>query len=293
MKNNHYNKFKKEKIIENKYLIVGNLQKYYKIGKIIELNNQNNEILKDNEITSPDKTQPILNIQSKNNIKFLLRLYFYYKSFKEKFNNPNICMQNPETGYIINKDLIEKYKEYYNYNELKNIFDYSKTSDSNSIEELENLLENLPNIYIKEIIEKDDNPSTKDKFCNYIQKINLNLYHDNCVVLNEKLINILYNYNENIQRNRNKLKIQYFIHDKKLIIIYNNNINIGIIDDNCIFKLEKRIHFDTNEELNHILNKIKKKEFDIFKDILNQDFNEPKKSIKTKANDIKINKGKL
>ena len=81
LKNNHYNKFKKEKIIENKYLIVGNLQKYYKIGKIIELNNQNNEILKgneikiNNEIAPPDKAHPTLNMQSKNNIKFLQIFY--------------------------------------------------------------------------------------------------------------------------------------------------------------------------------------------------------------------------
>ena len=292
LKSNHYNKFKKEKIIDKKYLIKGSSKIY--IGKIIELNNQNNEILEysknkiDNKITSQDKLQTILNSQSKNNIEFLLRLYFYYKSFKEKFNNPIINIQNPETGYIIYKHLIEKYKEYYNYNELNKFCDL-KTKDIKSKEEFEKLYENLsrilPNKYIKEIVKKDNNSSTKDDFYNNIQNINQNLYPDNCVVLNEELNNILYNYNDNIKRNKKKIEIKYFIGNKKLIIIYNNYINIGNIDENCAFKLKEKCSYNTNEQYNHILNKIKK--FGIVNlDICDQNFNGNKSSDKNIGNNI-------
>ena len=266
----------------------------YKIGKIIEFN-QNNEMLKGNENkieeerSSQDCPQIILNQESKSNIQFLLRLHFYYKSFKGQFNRHINNIQNQEIGYIINKDLIEKYKEYYNYNELKQLFD-SKKIEINSIEELENSLDNLriilPNKYIEDIIKKDNNPSEKDEFCNSIRKINQIFYPDNCVVLNEKLVNIFINYNGSIQINKNKIKIQYFIHDKKLIIIYNNNIYIGLIDDNCIFKSEKRIHFNTNLELNKIL----KSRFDNSNDTINQDLKGPRDSDKIMVNDIKNNK---
>ena len=296
LKNTHYNKLKEEKII-NKYLIVGNLQKYYKIGKIIELNNQNNDILKgneikmNNEITSTDKAQPTLNIQSKNNIEFLLRLYFYYKFFKERINNPIGNLQNPEIGYIINKDLIEKYKEYYNYNELINFCDL-RAMEINSTKELENsldnLIRNLPNKFIEEIITKDNNSLSRNVALFNTQIINQNLNPDNCVVLYDKLTNILYNNNENIKRNKNKIQIEYFIGDKKLIIIYNNNINVGVIDDNCVFESKQKIHYNTEEELNCILNQIKKKELDNFQNNFNNDFNEPKNTEKPINNDIKI-----
>jgi len=293
----HYNKFIKENIYKNKYLIIITSQKYLKIGKIIELNNQNNEILEvnenkidDDEISSQDLTQNIINLQSKNNIEFLLRLYFYYKSFKERFNNPITNKQNQETGYIINKDLIEKYKEYYNYNELKKFCD-SKTIEVKSLEEFENSFEDLsrilPNTYIEEINKKDNNSSLNAILSNH-QIINQNLNPDNCVVLDEKLINLLYNSNESIKRNKNKIKIKYTIYDKKLIIFYNNNIYIGTIDDNCVFKLENKIPKNSNEELNQNINEIKKNEFDNFKDNFNREFSGNKNIGKSLENKINI-----
>ena len=198
LKTCHYNKFIKENIYNQKYLI----KNHQIIGKIIELNNQNNGILEgdenkidDDEINSHDLPQNILNLQSKNNIEFLLRLYFYYKSFKERFNNPICNKQNQETGYIINKNLIEKYKEYYNYNELKKFCD-SKTTEVKSLIEFENSFKNLrrilPNTYIEEINKKDNNSSINALLSNN-QIVNQNLNPDNCVVLDEKLINLLYN----------------------------------------------------------------------------------------------------
>jgi len=296
LKYNHYNELKKEKINNEIYLIKGNSTIRYRFGKIIEINSKNNELLKDrnrieDEREPQDNILTTLNSESKNNIQFLLKLYYYCKSFKQKFNKLNSNIQNPETGYIINEDLIKKYKEYYIYNELKQFLE-SKKVDISSKDELDNSLEELSNKYIKEIIKKDNNPSIKDEFYNSIQKINQNLYPDNCIVLTENLINLLYNYNEKIKKDKRNIKIQYFIQNKKFFIIYNNSINIGNIDDNCIFKLKEKIQYDTKEDLNYILNEIKNNRIDNLKDAFNQDLKEPKESGEIIENKIKNNKNK-
>ena len=190
LKNFHYNDLNiKEFSNKTKYLIDDSHESIYFIGKIMEFNNINNEILKDNEkqidkgIASTDTSIHILNSQSKNNIEFLLRFHFYYKSLRERFKNP-IDIKNPEIGYIINKDLLEYYKTYYNYNELEKFCD-SKTIDENFFKYP---TRKLPKAYIESIYKKDK----KDYFLSnneLIEKNNQIVYKDNFVVLNEQLIN--------------------------------------------------------------------------------------------------------
>jgi len=286
LKNFHFNKLKiKEISNKTKYLIDDNHENTIFIGKIIEFNNLNNEILKDNEnqidkaIASSDIPIQILNSQSKNNIEFLLRFHFYYKSLRERIKNP-IDIKTPEIGYIINKDLLEYYKTYYNYNELEKFCD-SKTIDENFFKYP---TRNLPKGYIESINKKDK----KDYFLSnkeLIEKNNQIVYKDNFVVLNEQLFYILYNSNDNIKTNISKIKIKYLIGRKKLIIIYDNYINIGIIDNNCIFKSEKIFYYNIKDELNNKLIEINNIGFDNFEDIFIQEFNKPFNQNKINKND--------
>ena len=288
LKNFHFNKLKiKEISNKTKYLIDDNHENIYFIGKIIEFNNLNNEILKDNEsqidkgIALSDTPIQILNSQSKNYIEFLLRFHFYYKLLRERIKNP-IDIKTPEIGYIINKDLLEYYKTYYNYNELEKFCD-SKTIDENFFKYP---TRKLPKAYIESINKKDK----KNYFLSNIELIEKNnqiVYKDNFVVLNEQLIYILYNSSDNIKTNISKIK--YLIGRKKIIIINDNYINIGIIDDNCIFKSEKIFYYKTIDELNSKLIEINIIGFDSFEDIFNQEFKESFNQKKiNKNNDIKM-----
>ena len=85
--------------------------------------------MKIQESNSPTMVkQPIDNIKFKDDLEILIRLYYNYRILKEKENKEfNFLNEdNSNTMYLINNNWIEKYKSFYEYNDLVNYLKANK-----------------------------------------------------------------------------------------------------------------------------------------------------------------------
>ena len=101
--------------------------------------------------------QPIDNIKIKDDLEILIRLYYNYRILKEKENKEfNFLNEdNSNTMYLINNNWIEKYKSFYEYNDLVNYLKTNKNDKVYTINEgilskeyIDNFISNLPSNYI-------------------------------------------------------------------------------------------------------------------------------------------------
>ena len=288
----------------NNYLTTDNITQN-NIGYIL-IFNQNKDI----KINIIINSFYILDNLTKNNIIFILRLYFHFEGLNKKINQ-NIENKN-EKGFVINKEIIEKYKEHYNYNEIINICNQKgiklliekyKNSSPYINEEnidmfIEELIQIIPENYIDNIRHKDNTDLSliqNYEIISLTKKLDENkefYYFENCVILNEKLINMLCNINEKIKKNVERLNVEYLPCNKKLILIFYSFINIGFLDDNKVFQPEMIINFNKNY-LNKIIHEIKTSDYESFKKSFEKfsNFNNYKIFI-TEQNDIVSKKSK-
>ena len=254
------------------------------IGKIFYLNKPD----KANE-SKNNLVDNLVNKEKLNVFKFLLQLNFYYKKLNRLYKEPLENNFNLEKGFIINKDLIENYKSYFNFNkiindckkeEIKLLFNkYKKQQNDLKEKNSDNFFTEIFNILKKEYINKlknEDNDNFNKlnncEICNYKLKVYNNhnfCYFENCVIVDEKLFFLLFN-NEQIKK---KIEIYYLIGDQKLILLFDTFINIGTLNNDFVFLPDMLINFK-NENYKKILNKLKSKGYEEFIKTFNEEFNQ-------------------
>ena len=227
-------------------------------------------------INEIDLEKKDLDEKKKIYIKFLLGLLLYYEELEFKIKQSFTPTQNYELGFMINIEIVEKYKKLYNFEDLKlflreekiktlvNIFKNSNSYKNK--EELNKLLNKIEEL----LPEKYKNMSKKEKL---FQELNNNieiystkiknyenkgfLYFINSILIDENLAKYLVdNNNEQIKNKIIQYKVLHLAIDNKLIIIYNFTINIGIIENN-IFKPEIIISCTGEDSLLELENEIK------------------------------------
>ena len=164
------------------FLISLNSKDKYTLFKELLNNHDNlNQELNNNNIISIEK---FLNI-----LKLLIYIYYYEKNLlKDKVE---------EDCYLINPELIKKYKEYYDYSQLyeslNNIKESLEIKDNNFDEYFNNIIENK-NIINFDKIKIYNNKINIEEIKPQIKKYDDNInYCTNCYIANNKIIEIIKN----------------------------------------------------------------------------------------------------
>ena len=246
--------------------------KYNSLGKIDKsmLNpNSNSEIF---------QKKPFNNYEFKNDLEILIRLYYNFRFLKGKRKKEfePINDENSEVVYLLNNNLIAKYKSFYEYQDLENYL--SQLNDKLNItnfkniskDNIEKIISNLPGDYIKkleakkkiEIKEKIDKYETQ-KFRGKYNSKDIDIpYSINNHIINSSIYTAL--TSEKISAQLKSCDL-YFIDNKK-ILLHNkmdfNSAEIGYINEENIF-VPEFILYSTNIQLSQ-LNNFLKKDFPAF-----------------------------
>ena len=208
----------------------------------------------------------------KNDLEILIRLFYYNKFMKERdnFQFKILKQENKQSVYLINNDWLEKYKFFYDYNELENYLFQNKNAiyalDFITDESIQKIISTLPPPYVKKLENKRkfDKKFTKYDTDKIITKKNGIIrefsYLKNYQIINKKihdaLINAEYETSEESLKNCNL----YFIGNNKIILLFksdiiNDNNEMGYINDKNIFIPEFVLHLEDNNILIPYLNK--------------------------------------
>ena len=244
---------------------------------------------KDNNITkyNHNKTEPktdiynILAQQKINHIIFLLRLHFNNERINYKINQ--LLEENPDQDdyNLINIDLVNKYKDYYNYENLINILkqnEFNKLIASyinnksyisiDKINELTNkLIRMIPLEYLLEIKNKSIQPSFNNEFYRVQQNQYKNkegiFYYNNCGFIDGESIKLICkNLLEKIKL-INGAKVNCVFGGNVILVLFRDLVNIGYFNNN-IFKPELIIQMKDKKNLNYIISQIRKFQFQGF-----------------------------
>ena len=108
--------------------------------------------------------QPCNNYKFKDDLEILIRLYYNYRYLKEKENIEFDVLnkEKSESVYLINNNWIEKYKSFYEYNDLKDYLKqlnkddklYTTSFDIITKDYINKIISNLPMDYINKLKDK-------------------------------------------------------------------------------------------------------------------------------------------
>ena len=218
---------------------IGNKESILPQNKNIQnLNNENNISSKEQNDINEDKES------FKREILKILIYIFYYKKYisdnGEKKISPN------QLYYLISKDWLVKYLQYYDYQILfEFLLNDSKYNKQNYINIDRNMENNIEELLKKNVINLEKE-KFKDsiKFSKIIKTNNNDLFFKNSYIIPFKIINLI---NKNISQNKvNQRKI--FVKNKYLYFKEFNNIIIGNLDKN-IFIPKYILSYNTKELL--------------------------------------------
>ena len=161
---------------------------------------------------------------------------------------------------IINKNIIEKYKNFYEYNQLEDLLNTPEIKDliNENQDESKYIHEEKINIIIKKITsmlskeykEKIQNKNNEEfiKEINNpeLYSLNTHVYENpkvininNCVIFRKEIVKLLKeNKNKNKIDRINGSQFSYLINNNKSICIYGKTINLGILKESYIFQSE-------------------------------------------------------
>ena len=254
---------------------------------LFNLNTKNNK----RNMTNIQKSKIEINKEIKNHIRFLLRLYFHYERINYKINEYFYNNINSEKFYLVNNQIIEKYKKFYKYNDLVNILNekgiellinqYKKFDsyiNGNKMNELiDRIMEHMLFLsYFNSLKDYNFNILNKNNDLFDIKpneyKKNI-IYYNNFEFIDEETIRLIDINNEENEDNLSKNKLDFILGEKRIILVISSNlINIGYLHNN-IFNIEMIIKIKEQGNINIIIDKIKNLNFNGFKNILlfNQD----------------------
>ena len=275
-KTNTINKYIKNDFI-NKQIITKSKMGKTKNNFYQKNQNKNMETIKNSE-KNINLQEPI-----KTDIEFLLGLYFH-------FYNMNIIFKNSlesNSGLIftfIKRDLIEKYKNYYENNYLENFLNSERIQqiiNNKKSEDIKYIYKKNVDDIIKEIIsllpEEYKNLIQKKNINEFIKEINNIEYYNpktlnykspdvinfiDCFLIREEIIDLLIkNKNEQIKNKLNNLCFKYSIIKDKSICAYKETIYIGKLNEQNIFQSEIIIKYNDQESYDEIINDLKNNSF--------------------------------
>ena len=228
--------------------------------------------------------------QKKIDIEFLLRLYFHFYKL-DIIIKGSLNMGKIWDCYFINKNIIEKYKNFYEYNQLEDLINTPEIKDliNKNQDESKYIYEKEINIIIKKIIsmlskeykEKIQNKNNEEfiKEINNpkLYSLNTHVYENpkvininNCVIVRKEIVKLLKeNKNKNIIDQINGSQFSYLINNNKSICIYGKTINLGILKESYIFQSEIIIRFQDQDAYDSIINDLEELSFDYFLNNIN------------------------
>ena len=205
----------------------------------------------------------------KNDLEILIRLFYYHKFLKEKDNLEfkTLKQENYKIVYLINNDWIEKYKSFYDYDELENYLLQSKNEsfiiDKDFITEqsIQKITSTLPQSYIKKLENKS---KFDEKFNRYdtdkiiSKKVGIKnefSYLVNNQIINKKIHDTLIEAEYETSEISLKSCKLYFIGNKRILLLFNSDVvndnhEIGYINDKNIFIPQFVLY---NEEDNYVI----------------------------------------
>ena len=257
------NKISKEKLInkENKNLCFKD-----KIKEVSEIQNEK-------EINKNHSTE-----KENNDINYLIELYYAFDNLNFHIKDANKILKSQENYYLINKEWINYLNKCYNYGQISQaINNCEKNKDLiNKYREQKNIENEFDsndiNHIINQIPEKLKNDiKTKDKaydinlfksFEKMIKEGNKEVYYyDECILINEKIKNILVNING--INDKFDGRINCFIGAHNIYLCYglkkNSLICIGKTDENNILRINILITVDNNSDYKAYMEDIIKK----------------------------------
>ena len=255
------NIFLKEKIKQS-FIIEGQ----YKVGDLFIFNSDSYNEIKNENNEEFDKKEKMINPnQNKKIIQFLFDLHYFLNNLKYEINNNNTNNNQFKKCFLIKKELIDIYSNFYG-------FDCFIKSYETKINQMiySNNLGRLPQLY-KKLIEFYEKKQNNNKDINeinyqfnekqYLFEVSPNQYiNNNFLCFEECFIS-----NTQFEANKNFADFQYTIIDHKIILIFNHNINIGILDENNnTFVPETIIKFEEKKDLNHMIQKMNKHGISLF-----------------------------
>ena len=238
---------------------------FNRTGILIQINIEKKEkiyesYLKDEYVASSRKKFYLDNkIDSNDNIRLKICIMLFYY---EKYISNNFPLKKDEKYYLINHYWMNKFKRFIKYEEIYKILKIYEMKSRNEID-----YSNLDiNFYTQHFLnefqdnfEKIENFEIMNKsYLKYepllISNIQNILYYSNCFFIDKKILDLMkkivviktINY-ANISRKNNKI-----------YLFFNNNINVGDLDNELIFDSKYIISYNSNlifnEEKNIILN---------------------------------------
>ena len=306
-----FNQQNEDKIyFSNKYN--GLIEKSLLINNTDEENKiSNNNINKNNTINKPIMSKPIMgktknnfykkkmeikpiknterNIQLQENliidIEFLLRVYFQFYNLNNIYKN-SFQMKKELKYLFIKRDLIEKYKSFYENNYLENFLNSERIQQiiNNTKSNIKYIHNEKVNDLIKEVI-----PLLPEEYKCLIQKKNINEFIKeinnieyytpktlnyecpdvtnfiDCFLIRKEIIDLLINNkNEQIKNKLKNFMFKYSIIKDKSVCNYKETINIGKLNEQNIFQAEIIIKYNDQESYDEIINDLKNNSFEFF-----------------------------
>ena len=243
-----------------KYLIT--LENYIKnsqnIGNkesILPQNKNNQNLKNENKISSKEQNDININEDKESFKREILKILIYIFYYEKYISNNGVkIISDNQLYYLINKDWLVKYLEYYDYQILfeflLNDSKYNKQNYTNIDRNMENNIEKL----LKKNVINLEKEKFKDsiKFSKIIKTNNNDLFFKNSYIIPFKIINLI---NKNISQNKvNQRKI--FVKNKYLYFKEFNNIIFGYLDKN-LFIPKYILSYNTKELLDSDINEIR------------------------------------
>ena len=211
-------------------------------------------------------------IDVKEDIFNMIKIYLFNKDFTNKIvlsQKKDIINANifSEKCFLINREYIEKYKEYYLYEDIKKYLDNINNDYIISNENIEIILQNLiKEDLFKNLVNKKKLSTNDIKVKPKEKKINEDIFYlDNFVIVNEDIYKqILLSFNQNIISDFSDT--QYIINSGKIFLFMNindkNQLLIGEINDfNICFNEKVLIIFNDVNNFKDFKNDLMKTEF--------------------------------
>ena len=291
--NYHFDRFYKEKyelfinkaISEDKTILYTDNSKpgIKQLGTILILDS-NKIINKENIKQNNKKSQNIynniipINQEKLKHVQFLLSLYFINERLSYKINEPLSEFPFRQTYYLINKDVIDAYKNCYKYNELL------KALNTNEIMELikkyKNNISFIPEFQVNQLL-KDLMKLIDIKYYDSIQDIQIKqklkdlkiipeiqfydnnpelFYYTNCQLINEEMVKLIDNEN----RILNKTEVLCTFGNNTVFLMFDNIVNFGKFDDNYVFDPHVIVKLKNEKNLASIFKQINDFNYNLF-----------------------------
>ena len=314
----HFSRLKKEKKDEKILHADINLIRGDKFfGSIINLNSNNN-INNQGNINPFTQTinqnNPEINLHQDqlNHVKFLLNLHFLHERLNIKINDSLKEHSFKEKYYLINKDIIKKFKEIYKYNELlqalntneikKLINEYKKDTLYIQKMQIKELTEKILKMIDKKYYDLIKNIPNKNELLKLDFKIEKKYYKNNSELFYYKDCQLIDGEMSKFFPDKKQILEESLVNctfgENAVFLSFGKIINIGKLDNNYIFNAEMIIKLKNEKSIDSIFNQIKEFNYNLYKENLkftqiNFNGNHPfdyEVFIISKENDIILNK---